>query len=282
MSAAADAAAVVAAVESLRGVLSDALMDQFAGGPPQGLRARQLSDLADRLAHVCAAIISPALEGIEVREPPPLGAPVPVVPPASSSAPGPLRGSVAIIDELAPGEPPSMQAVLGDELDAVGELSGGKEIHVRDERPDEGPAAWIRSIGQQLDRFEEDGIPFAVLLVEHRCEGGERGESGADALEQLLGAVIPAGASVTRERAGRHWVVVPATDRLAAGSLAFEVTASLESVAGSGRAPSFAVGTAVCPEDGVRASALAAHADVGLYAARAERGLATTAEGRSG
>jgi hypothetical protein len=286
MSGRADVAGVVAAVESLRGVLSDALMDRFAAGA-QGVRARQLSDLADRLAHVCAAIVPPALEGIERDQPVPgsAPAPVPVTTPSSPQpvpAPAPVRGRVAIIDELAPDEPRPAPGALRDDLRAMGEPSARAEIQVRDERGDEGPAAWIRSIGRQLDRYEGDRGPFAVLLVELRGEAAERDENSSEALERLLADAIPAGATVTREWSGRYWLVVPALDRLGAGSLAAELTASLESAAPTARGPSVAVGTAVCPEDGTRASALAAHADVGLFAARAERSLATSIEGRPG
>lgn len=275
MSGATDAAGVVAAVEELRGVLSDALMDHLEGGAGVGPGVRQLTDLADRLAHVCAAIIPSALEGIEAAGPPSRSAPGPVTPPVGSPGRRPVGAGFAIIDELAPPEPaePSpAPAGLREEADAVGEPSASAEIQVRDERGDEGPAAWIRSIGRQLERFEEDGISFAVLLLEARGLGRE---TSGEAFEQLLGEAIPAGASVTRERAGRHWLVVPAIDRLGAGNLAGELTAALESGIGRGL-PGFAVlvGTAVCPEDGRRASTLAAHADVGLYAARADRSLA--------
>ncbi len=281
MAGAGDAAGVVAAVESLRGVLSDALMDRFAGGAPDRLRVRQLTDLADRLAHVCSAILPPALEGIAPGEPrPAASAPAPTG--VSRQSPVPVRGGFVIIDERVPTEASPAAADLREEASAVGEPSGRAEIQARDERGDEGPGAWIRSIGHQLDRFEEDQLPFAVLLVELRGEVDERGEVGAEALERLLGDAVPAGATVTRERAGRHWLVVPGTDRLGAGALAAELTASLESAAGQGQAFSVAVGTAICPEDGARASALAAHADVGLYAARAERGIAAPTEGREG
>ena len=40
------------------------------------------------------------------------------------------------------------------------------EIAIRDARGEAGPAAWIRSIGEHLDRFERDGLPFAVVLME--------------------------------------------------------------------------------------------------------------------
>ena len=289
MTGARDARAVVAAVESLRGVLADALMEQFAGGGSEEAGARQLTDLADRLAHVCAAMIPAALEGLGDLGGGPAVLASAAGSPVARSASRPLRAGVAIVDERARVEPPPAPAGLREEASAVGEPSPEAEIQIRDERGDEGPAAWIRAIGSQLDRFEADGVGFAVLLVELRGEGPQRGEL---MIEARLSHWLPPQATMTRERAGRYWVVVPGTDRLAAGPLAAELTGSLEQALLDGRSAleaallrgrpgmSVAVGTAVCPEDGRRAAALAAHADVGLYAARAERSVAAGAEER--
>ena len=54
---------------------------------------------------------------------------------------------------------------------------------IRDERREEGPAAWIGSIGRQLERFAQDELPFAVLLV-------DLGD-----VERLRRAALPAGLS---------------------------------------------------------------------------------------
>ncbi len=268
--------AVVAAVEALRGVVWDGLVDEFGYLASEPTRARRLTDLADRLAAVCAAMLPAALEGLEAPAEPVVQAPAPAPSaapahgdtPAGAGASPRARPRVVIVDERAapetqsPEESPSGR--LADPVMAEPELAS--EIQIRDERGDEGPAAWTRSIGHQLERFEQDRASFAVLLVEIRGAPA----SSWDPVEELISAELRAG-TMTRERAGRYWLLSPGTDRLGAAALAARLTRSLEElVRARGMELSVAVGTAVCPEDGRRASALAAHADVGLYAARSE------------
>ena len=157
------------------------------------------------------------------------------------------------------------------------------EIQIRDERMDEGPAAWIRSIGGELERFALEGRPFAVILVglmdAERLNREEPAEEMLRiagrvqrTLESELGTVSErAGASLTRESPGRFWLIAPGIDALRAGSLAERFAGAVRrSVSHRGQPVEIAVGIAVCPADGVQAAALAAHADVALYAARAE------------
>ena len=151
------------------------------------------------------------------------------------------------------------------------------EIAIRDERPDAGPAAWIGLIGAQLERFRQDSLPFAVLLVElvdiermRRAGYPEDIARMADQMERALTGALGAWAgSFTRERPGRCWLVAPETDIVGAELLA-ERLARAVATRSSHRGASLevAIGTAVCPEQGREASALAAHADVGAYAAR--------------
>jgi GGDEF domain-containing protein len=78
-----------------------------------------------------------------------------------------------------------------------------------------------------------------------------------------------AGASLTREAPGRFWLLVPAIEALHVHALAEQVEHAVRrSVSHRGQPVEIAVGTAVCPADGVQAAALAAHADVALYTAR--------------
>jgi GGDEF domain-containing protein len=170
------------------------------------------------------------------------------------------------------GAPPA-----GSPLDAAG------EIHIRDERVEEGPAAWIRSIGRELERFALEGRPFAVLLIElmhaerlNRSEPPEEVLRVAGQVQRTLESELwtlleRAGASITREAPGRFWMLAPGVDALRVGALAEQVQHAVRrSVSHRGQSVEIAVGTAVCPGDGVQAAALAAHADVALYAARAE------------
>jgi len=97
-------------------------------------------------------------------------------------------------------------------------------------------------------------------------------------LERVLAdeLAVASGGWLTRERPGRYWLLAPGTDRLGAVRLAESLRLT---VAGGttrlGGRMAVAIGTAVCPDDGERAPALAAHADIGLYAARAEARAAT-------
>ncbi len=191
-----------------------------------------------------------------------------------------------IVDERAAAEHPIVRAPARSAPGAaVAEPSQSDEIQIRDERGDEGPSAWIRSIARHLERYRQDRVSFAVLLVEMRGEAPlNPAQITWEPLEELLVEQLSSsgGGTMTRERAGRYWLLAPGTDRIGAGVLAERMAGALESCAAQQMLPlAVAIGTAVCPEDGRLASALAAHADVGLLAARAERHLATPAEGRS-
>ncbi len=170
----------------------------------------------------------------------------------------------------------------------AGAHSGSDEIAIHDARGEEGPAAWIGLIGRQLQLSREDGRPFAVLLVEPRelemlGSGEPRAEllSLSDELEDALAVAFgsaPPGepaarslgrGSLTRERPGRYWLLAPETDRSGASAVAERLARAVASVVERrGQPLEVLVGTAVCPEDGGTAAALAAHADVSLYAAR--------------
>jgi GGDEF domain-containing protein len=155
------------------------------------------------------------------------------------------------------------------------------QIEIRDERSAEGPAAWIDSIGRRLERHEQDGSPFAVLLIElvdierlHHAEpSGEVPRLTGhmeDAVEDALARELRPADSLTREGPGRYWLLAPQTDAPGAQMLVEQIARAVRSSASHEGVPlEVAVGIAVCPDDGRRASELAAHADVGLYAARA-------------
>jgi len=267
--AAPNAEALVRAVEALRGVLWEALLERLS--EPS---AREAGDLADRLAYVCAVALEAAVAasdregGVAPAEGEPGAAPAFRTPhgePGAGDAPA-ARGAgaqVRIVDELAGGSP--VQETVSPRVRAG-------EIEIRDERDTEGPAAWIGSIGARLEQFARDRLPFAVLLVE--LVEGERLSRGAsvaslDRFERELGATLGARGSITRERPGRYWLVMADTDRGAAQQLAERVARAVEAGTADAAAPlRVAVGVAVCPDDGHEASTLAAHADVGLYADR--------------
>jgi GGDEF domain-containing protein len=179
---------------------------------------------------------------------------------------------------IAPAGSPARARQLASEAAPATPGAAGEEIEIRDERGEEGPSAWIGSIGRQVTRFEHDRHPFAVLLVELLDieQIGSR-ESVAE-LSRLSGQVqdvlaaelrtVHSG-SLTRERPGRYWLLVPETDRGTAQRLLERLAGAVAaSVSYRGAPLEVAIGSAFGPEDGLRAPALAAHADVGLYAAR--------------
>jgi GGDEF domain-containing protein len=239
-----DPVAAVRAVEALRAVLWEALLQEL-----HAPSARDVAECSDRLAHVCSAIAAAAVvHELDLS--------------AGSSGPISQR-------QPQPSQPPSLAQPPSLPWDA--------EIEVRDARDRGGPVAWIESIGQSLDRYAEDRMPFAVLLIElvdierleHAQTPGELAET-AGQLESALGRVLRPVDLLTRERPGRYWLLSPDTDAMGARALAERLALTVRSAASHRGTPLEAsIGIAVCPEDGREASALAARADIGLYAARA-------------
>jgi hypothetical protein len=339
ISGASDAVTLVWDVEALRSVLWQALLLEQRWQAPGNAAMRQASDLAERLACVCASMLGVALEALSAA-PPAARAP-------SQEEPQPARGAGEIRREAEPGgavivdervetppgrapsapaasapaaqeqsstdlSPPQPQPHSGPEPEpeprvepafawdqARAEGGGREEIAIRDARSEEGPAAWIGLIGGQLELLQQDGRSFSILLVEPReiehMRAGEPhsemlrlAEELEDALAIAFGAAphdqraarAPGRGSLTRERPGRYWLLATDTDRSGAASLAERLRRAVASVVEHRGEPlDVVIGTALCPEDGRTAAALAAHADVSLYAARAaaraERGLRT-------
>lgn len=304
-------AGLAAAVEALRLVLWAELAPALRDLPP-GAQA----EVCDRLAGVCAILLATALESppaenaagtpaertvIVAREPAAAdrgnGGEVPraaIVDEGESSA---SRGEsreagthpgarVAIVDELPDQSQRFVPVAVSRPEQAPSSDLRDPEIEVRDQRAGQGPAAWIGSIGAQLQRFSADGLPFAVLLLELgdlEPRGAPVDERLATAVEHLLagevaaaarlavpGESAPAPGLVTRERSGRYWLVVSATDREAATALADRLAAGIGALipAPGLKAPRVSIGAAVCPQDGTEAAALAAHADLSLHVAR--------------
>jgi GGDEF domain-containing protein len=342
-----DVASVVAAMEALRGVLWDALLAELRRPVFDRSDAHLLADLADRLAYVCAMVLTAALPAALAGDPHIRGRSAVIVAGSDSAPPGPGRepvgptpprgrGEVVIIDErpqaqgaarvvvareagtreqaqsagepqpssdqppeasepAAPEErsspawrsPPPSAGPRQDRPDAgwagpEPPPAAPGEIEIRDERVEEGPAAWIGSIGRELERFAQDARPFTVLLIElvdvarlNRTELHQEVLRLAARVERTLELELRTisdrgGGSLTREAPGRFWLLAPRIGVLRAGALADQIAHAVRrSVSHRGQPLEVAVGTAVCPDDGLQAPALAAHADVALYAARA-------------
>ncbi|HYM53815.1 MAG TPA: hypothetical protein VES97_00520, partial [Solirubrobacteraceae bacterium] len=303
--------------------LLDELGHSLSGRTPplfERSSARQLADLSDRLAYVCARALAATIVAPPAPEsdvPIRAAAVVVAAPGGMARDPGeqtaaagrgavivderaadPLSARVAVPSAAPPvgqpadrppswdGAPPAPsrasrledRPLSWDESPLVPLPASRPEIEIRDERGDGGAAAWIGSVGRQLERFDQDGLPFAVLLVEvldieRLYRGGRPGDASrvADAVEESIAAELRRlSGSLTRESAGRYWLLAPHTDRAGAPSLAEQLARAVASAAirTTGASLEVAIGTAVCPDHGREAAALAAHADVELYAAR--------------
>jgi GGDEF domain-containing protein len=258
--------------------------------------AARVAALSERLAEVSATVGllaradagSPAASAAPVSPPPPPvkpRAPVGRViheepsarsePPTTAQEPPTARESpsaAVLVDELASPEPPEI-APPGSPVVALRE----PEIEIRDERGEHAPSEWIASIGRLLERYARDGAPFAVLLVEladvERLRHAELpGEVSrlTGMVEAALSAVLRPVDSLTRESPGRYWLLAPETDSGGSRELVERLASAVRNAASHRGAPlEVAVGIAVCPRDGSQAAALAAQAEIALYAARA-------------
>jgi GGDEF domain-containing protein len=274
------------AAQTLSETLWEALHEELAAP-----RSERVAELSGRLADLSTIVAS--LARVDTRppssaEPLPAGdggrapdvASEPTVAPAESGSRGerathdrrPIEESLPSPEPTATQAPLSM-AVLVDEL-APEEPS---RIEVRDVRGEDGPVAWVGAIGRRLERYEQDSSPFAVLLVElveserlRRAESSDEVSRLTSQVEDALARTLRPADSLTRESPGRYWLLAPQTGESGARMLAEQLARAVRSSASHRGAPvEVAVGIAVCPEDGRAASELAAHADVGLYAARA-------------
>ena len=256
-------ASLVQAVEALRGVVWEALLERLGS---QGLHAaptRLVADAGDRLAYACARVLAASVgedrgEGERARRPADatvaVSAPAAVQSPlrpgteALARAPEPdtgvreraegFRSRLAIIDEAVPAH---------ERRSGPGEPAAHtREIEIRDARGEGERMAWLAAISREVERFKRDGRPFAVLLVQLRgvdalAAGGspERAARLAQDAERMLAAEVrqaarshpaPADArgtarlgSLTRESVGRLWLIAPDTSRAEASELAWRL-----------------------------------------------------------
>jgi GGDEF domain-containing protein len=196
------------------------------------------AQLAIRLAHVCAVV----LEAAVAREPAAAPAPAPVAPPAP---------------EVVTPEP---EVVIHDARSA-GVVS----------------EPWRAPIERRLERQSQDARPFSVLAMEvddlDRLLASATGREVVEAIEAaeraICGELRPADMLV-RERLGRYWLTAPETDLASGRALGQRLADAVAAAAFHHGAPlAISIGLAVSPDDALDADMLAAHADEGLFAARA-------------
>jgi GGDEF domain-containing protein len=144
-----------------------------------------------------------------------------------------------------------------------------------DQAADAGPP-WLAAISRRLERREQDGLPFAVFVVEvddlDRLLAAQTGREVALALETAergLTAELAPADLVVRERLGRWWLTSPDRDGDGARDLGTRVAAAIARARLGGVPLAASIGLAVCPADGETLDALAGRADEGMFAARA-------------
>jgi len=221
-----DAAGAAAAVDVLRTVAWGILRGGLGVEPDP----RLVSDLAERLARVAAAITAAALAGAhagsadepfllhDARTP----EPEPEAAPARDPWLRPIE--FALARQARTAEP---FAVLLVDLDDVERLVAVRDV-----------TAALAAAVEQVERAVRDQL------------------RGDDAL--------------VRERIGRHWIVASGFDALAGRDLAERIAAAVRTSASLDGAPLTAsIGLAVAPRDGSTADALVEQADAGVFAARA-------------
>jgi GGDEF domain-containing protein len=237
-----DPAGAVAAIEALRAAAWDALASDDV-------------QLAIRLAHVCATVLETAVaaNGTHVVAPvstaTAVPAPVPTVVPEPDALPGP---------RLVPD--PEPEVVIHDARSS-GEVT----------------EPWRAPVERRLERQLQDGRPFSVLTMEvddlDRLLASATGREVVEAIEAAERAICnelrPADMLV-RERLGRYWLTAPETDLATGRALGQRLADAVAAAAFHHGTPlALSIGLAVAPDDAIDAEMLAAHADEGLFAARA-------------
>jgi GGDEF domain-containing protein len=301
-------AAVTAACEALRAAASRALRAELRDPVPE-----LVADLGDRLAYICARLAAVALTGggaepagragpladalaagerpahaeagVEPtaprdtdpptpQAPPPQGVEAVDLPPAPDLSADPLT---SLAHELATS--PSPPPTVGEPFPVV---PGTATVTRRraddvswDQRVADAPP-WLGAIERRLERREQDGLPFAVLVVEvddldrllASQSGGEVAFALEDAERGLTAELAPADL-VVRERLGRWWLTSPDRDKATARDLGARVAAAIARAVLGGAPLTASIGVAVCPDDGESLESLAGRADEGMFAARA-------------
>jgi GGDEF domain-containing protein len=225
-------AGAVAAVEALRSAVWETLGANDA-------------QLAVRLAHVCATVLEAALAG----------------------APATTAPSISVPDT----EDPIVEA-------PVVEAPPEPAVVVHDARAiaDAGEP-WRAPIERRLERQSQDGRPFSVLTLEIddidrllAAATGQEVVGAIEAAERAITSHLRPADMLVRERLGRYWLTAPETDLAAGRALGQRLADAVAAAAFHHGTPlSVSIGLAVSPDDALDADTLAAHADEGLYAARA-------------
>lgn len=244
-----DPAGTAGALAALRAVLWNAIADGLRSPEPELVAA-----LAARLGHVCDVVAAAAL------------AAAPSAPVAAPAEDAPRLAAVRDDDDPARPSPPA-PAVPADVFPSVSASPAFDDRH----------EPWATAVVRRVERLLAHGSPVAVLAVD--VDDAERllaadlhGEarSALDRVERALRDELRPGDAAVRERDGRLWIIGGGTTLEGARALGRRLANAAASAATLGGAPLRAsVGISVSPDDGTDAASLVAHADEGVFAARA-------------
>jgi len=251
-----DPAGTAGALAALRGVLWNAIADGLRAPDPE-----LVSALAARLGHVCDVVAASALATAPVAAP---AAPAVEESPRLAAVPDDAPVQAAPVVPPAPAPAPSVPA------DVFPTVSASPPMDDRHE-------PWATAVVRRVERLLLSGSPVAVLAVD--IDGAElllasdlHGEARSvlDRVERALRDELRPGDAAVRERDGRLWIVGGGTTLEGARALGRRL-ANAASNAGTvaGTPLQASVGIAISPDDGTDAASLVAHADEGVFAARA-------------
>ncbi|MHB1537380.1 MAG: diguanylate cyclase domain-containing protein [Solirubrobacteraceae bacterium] len=157
----------------------------------------------------------------------------------------------------------------------VDEVELSQQIELEDLRAGGGPPV-SAALERRLERHAQDGVPFALLLVEVLDVERLRALSSNEdvlreiwAVESAIAEQLRPADTLLREIDGRWWLMAPDTGADAAMRLAERLTTAARRFAHRGAPLRVVIGMAVCPDDGLDVATLVGHADVDLYAAQA-------------
>jgi GGDEF domain-containing protein len=262
---------------SAEGIRAYVPLPQRDGGSPGEVRS--VDPLREAAAAVAAAAPAPAHvpEQDEPVAPPPAGVQIVDLPPA----PADLDPLTSLAEELAAAPPsgvngaPERDGMYAPAADAP-TVTRVRRVDTTWESANEATPPWLAAIARRLERREQDGLPFAVFVVEvddlERLLASQTGREVAFALETAergLTAELAPADLVVRERLGRWWLTSPDRDPAAARDLGSRIASAIGAAELGGAPLSASIGVAVCPSDGESLDALAGRADEGMFAARA-------------
>ncbi len=249
-----DPAGTAGALGALRAVLWNAVADGLRQPEPE-----LVSALAARLGLVCDVVVEAALSGAA----PAATAPAPPVDREPEPEPEPRLSVVQPETPPAPAAP----AVPADVFPTI------TASHALEDRHE----PWATAVVRRVDRLLSHGTPVCVLVVD--VEDAERllaadlhGEARTtlDRIERALREELRPGDAAVRERDGRLWVIGGGATLEGARALGRRLAGAATSSGTVAGVPlRAAVGIAVSPDDGTDAASLVAHADEGVFAARA-------------